>query len=43
MGLSFAELNLLTLDDYVTFTEILNPDEDEVREATQADIDQFLG
>lgn len=43
MGLSFAELNMLTLDDYVTFTEIWSPDEDGDRYATQADIDRFLG
>ena len=43
MGFSFDELNLLTLDDYVTCTELWNPDEDAPREATQADIDRLLG
>jgi len=44
MGLSFEELNMLTLDDYIDFVELWAPeDEDGERYATQADIDAFLG
>ena len=44
IGFSFAELNLLTLDDYVSFCEMwTGEDEDAPRRATQADIDTMLG
>lgn len=46
MELSFDELNLFRLRDFIEFTEIYfeNPEKEEsgVREATQADIDKML-
>lgn len=50
MGLSFYELNLMSMSDYLDFTELWlagsgNEDEDEdaVRPAEQADIERFFG
>lgn len=46
MGLSFGELNLLTLDDFVTFAELWvgdSDDDDGYRYATQEDIRRMLG
>jgi hypothetical protein len=44
MGLSFEELNMLTLDDYITAVEMwAGEDEDGERYATQEDIDRLLG
>lgn len=47
MELSFAELNLFRLRDFLEFTTIYfdNPEQEDdgVREATQEDIDRMLG
>jgi hypothetical protein len=44
MGLSFAELNLFTLEDFTTFTEVwVGDDKDAPRKATQDDINRFFG
>lgn len=45
IGLSFDELNLLTLDDYVSFVEVWTGDEepDGDRRATPEDIKSVLG
>ena len=47
MGLSFDELNFLTLDEYVCFVEMWvgdkGDDSEGPRAATQADIDRMLG
>ena len=51
MGLSFDELALFRVRDFLEFTDIyfgeLQPSQrfakDEIRNATQADIDQLLG
>lgn len=44
MGLSFEELNLFSLDDYLTFVDKWTGEEQEgIRQATQADIEQFMG
>jgi hypothetical protein len=44
IGFSFSELNLLSLEDYVSFCEMwTGEDEDAPRRATQADIDTMLG
>lgn len=45
MGLSFDELNMMTLGDYMDFCDMwVGDDEDEYeREATQADINRFMG
>lgn len=41
MGLSFDELNEMTLQDFMDFIEIWIGDNEEEYEATQADIDRF--
>lgn len=44
MGLSFEELNLFSLNDYLIFVDKWTGEEsDTVRQATQADIDFFMG
>jgi hypothetical protein len=44
MGLSFEELNLFSLNDYLVFVDKWTGEEsDTVRQATQADIDFFMG
>ena len=47
MGLSFEELNLFSLDDYIAFVDKWVDNEggkkETVRQATQADIDFFMG
>lgn len=44
MGLSFEELNLFSLNDYLVFVDKWAGEEsDTVRQATQADIDFFMG
>lgn len=47
MRLSFEELNLFSLDDYLTFVDKWTAENDsqksEVRQATQADIDRYMG
>lgn len=45
MGLSFEELNMLTLDDYIAFTDkwVGSEKEENVRMATQEDIDRYMG
>ncbi len=43
MGLSFEELNLFSLDDYLTFVDKWTGQEEGIRQATQADIEQFMG
>lgn len=46
MGLSFEELNLFGLNDYLTFVDKWVGDKgkkETVRQATQADIDFFMG
>ena len=44
MGLSFDELNLFTLDDYLTFVDKWAGDSEEgTRQATQVDIDKYMG
>ena len=47
MGLSFEELNLFSLDDYIAFVDKWVDNKggkkETVRQATQADIDFFMG
>lgn len=44
MGLSFEELNLFSLDDYLTFVDKWTGNEEEgTREASQSDIERFMG
>jgi hypothetical protein len=44
MGLSFEELNLFSLNDYLVFVDKWTGKEsDGYRQATQADIDFFMG
>lgn len=47
MGLSFEELNLFNLNDYLDFVDKWVSDEggkkETVRQATQADIERFMG
>lgn len=44
IGLSFEELNLFSLNDYLVFVDKWTGGEsDTVRQATQADIDFFMG
>lgn len=41
MGLSFDELNMMTLQDFMDFAEMWTGDYEADQEATQADIDRF--
>mgnify|MGYP001037211428 CR=1 FL=1 len=41
MGLSFQELNLLSLQEYIWFAESYIGNDDEAKDATQDDIDRF--
>lgn len=41
MGLSFMELNLLTMQEFIHFAEAYMGEAEVVREATQKDIDRF--
>jgi len=43
MGLGFDELNLFSLDDYLTFVEKFVGKENGTRQATQSDIEKFMG
>jgi len=44
MGLSFNELNLFSLDDYLTFIdEWVGEEEGGTRKASQEDINRFMG
>jgi hypothetical protein len=43
IGLSIQELNLLTMDDYVSFVDLWAGDDDGPRRATQQDINALLG
>jgi len=44
MGLSFDELNLFSLDDYLAFVEkFIGKEENGKRQATQSDIENFMG
>lgn len=44
MGLSFQELNMFSLSDFIQFSNMwVGDDEDAPRPATQADIDRFMG
>ncbi len=44
MGLSFEELNLFSLDDYLTFVDKwTGEDAERTRQATQDDIDFYMG
>lgn len=44
MGLSFEELNLFSLQDYIDFVDSwVGEKEGGTRQATQADIDHFMG
>lgn len=44
MGLSFEELNLFSLNDYLTFVDKWTGKEEEgTRQATQSDIERFMG
>jgi hypothetical protein len=43
MGLSFGELNCLTVDDYIAFVDMWVDDDDGYRRATQDDINSMLG
>jgi len=44
MGLSFDELNLFSLDDYLAFVDKWTGEESEgARQASQADIERFMG
>lgn len=47
MGLSFEELNMFTMEDWLGFVDMWvgddDEDEDGVRPATQADIQGFFG
>jgi len=44
MGLSFQELNLFSLDDYLTFIdEWVGEEEGGTRKASQEDIDKYMG
>lgn len=44
MGLSFEELNLFSLTDFIKFSDMwIGEDPDAPRPATQADIDRFMG
>jgi len=42
MGLSFDEVNLFRVRDFIEFTEIYTEGESVDRSATQADIDRLL-
>lgn len=41
MGLSFDELNMMTLQDFIDFAEMWTGDYEADQEATQADIGRF--
>ena len=44
MGLGFDELNLFSLDDYLAFVEkFVGKEENGTRQATQSDIEKFMG
>lgn len=46
MGLSFEELNLFSLQDYIDFVDAWVGEKEETggrRQATQADIDHYMG
>lgn len=43
MGMSFEELSLLTMQDFLDFVDAWIGKEENVRSATQADIDRFMG
>ena len=44
MGLSFDELNLLSLQDYLIFVDKwIGKEENGTRQATQADIEKYMG
>ena len=46
MGLSFAELNLFSLQDYIDFVDAWVGEGEKAggrRQATQADIDKYMG
>lgn len=45
MGLSFEELNLFSLNDYLTYVDKYtnNDKKDVIKKASQSDIDRYLG
>ena len=43
MGMSFEELSFLTMQDFLDFVDAWIGKEETVRNATQADIDRFMG